>query len=64
MDEADWSAQTVVAGVSLDMLRSRRSGREEPMDAHVGGRADGVDPGQLYAAIPAAGLRPAHGAAR
>ncbi|MGH3785916.1 MAG: sigma-70 family RNA polymerase sigma factor [Pseudonocardiaceae bacterium] len=39
---------TVVARVSLDMLRSRRSRREEPLDAHlpdpIASRADGIDP--------------------
>jgi RNA polymerase sigma-70 factor, ECF subfamily len=39
---------TVVARVSLDMLRSRRSRREEPLGVHVPepivSRADGVDP--------------------
>jgi RNA polymerase sigma factor (sigma-70 family) len=39
---------TVVARVSLDMLRSRKSRREEPLGAHVPepivSRADGVDP--------------------
>jgi RNA polymerase sigma-70 factor (ECF subfamily) len=39
---------TVIARVSLDMLRSRRSRREEPIDGHVPepivSRADGVDP--------------------
>ena len=39
---------TVVARVCLDMLRSRKSRREEPLDAHVPepivSRADGIDP--------------------
>ena len=39
---------TVVARVCLDMLRSRKSRREEPLDAHVPepivSRDDGVDP--------------------
>lgn len=39
---------TVVARVCLDMLRSRRSRREEPLDAHVPdlivSREDGIDP--------------------
>ncbi len=39
---------TVVARVCLDMLRSRKSRREEPLDAHqpesIVDRADGVDP--------------------
>src|SRR5687768_16099332 len=39
---------TVVARVCLDMLRSRKSRREEPLDAHVSepivSRADGIDP--------------------
>src|SRR3989440_2763489 len=39
---------TVVARVCLDMLRSRRSRREEPVAAHlpdpVEGRVDGIDP--------------------
>src|SRR6476620_1408804 len=39
---------TVVARVCLDMLRSRKSRREEPLDTHVPdpivSRADGVDP--------------------
>jgi RNA polymerase sigma-70 factor (ECF subfamily) len=38
---------TVVARVCLDMLRSRKSRREEPLDAHVpepaASRADGID---------------------
>ena len=41
---------TVVARVCLDMLRSRRSRREEPLDAHVPdpivSRADGSNPEQ------------------
>ena len=41
---------TVVARVSLDMLRARRSRREEPLDVHVPepilSRADGLDPEQ------------------
>src|SRR5256886_11475114 len=41
---------TVVARVCLDMLRSRRSRREEPLGAHlpdpIVGRADGIDPEQ------------------
>jgi RNA polymerase sigma-70 factor (ECF subfamily) len=40
--------RTVVARVCLDMLRSRKSRREEPLDAHVPepivSREDGVDP--------------------
>src|SRR3989337_1213294 len=39
---------TVVARVSLDMLRTRKSRREEPLDVHVPepivSRADGIDP--------------------
>src|SRR5205085_4718729 len=39
---------TVVARVCLDMLRSRKSRREEPLDIHVpepgGGQQDGIDP--------------------
>jgi RNA polymerase sigma-70 factor (ECF subfamily) len=39
---------TVVARVCLDMLRSRKSRREEPLDAHVPGanlsREEGIDP--------------------
>ena len=39
---------TVVARVSLDMLRSRKSRREEPLGAHlpepIVSREDGVDP--------------------
>ena len=39
---------TVVARVSLDMLRSRKSRREEPLGAHlpdpIVSRADGIDP--------------------
>ncbi|MGH7553223.1 MAG: sigma-70 family RNA polymerase sigma factor [Longimicrobiales bacterium] len=39
---------TVVARVCLDMLRSRKSRREEPLEAHVpepiGSRQDGIDP--------------------
>jgi len=39
---------TVVARVSLDMLRSRKARREEPLDVHVPepilGRADAIDP--------------------
>ena len=39
---------TVVARVCLDMLRSRKSRREEPLDAHVpepiASREDGIDP--------------------
>src|SRR5947207_8371144 len=39
---------TVVARVCLDMLRSRRSRREEPLGAHMSGlvaaREDGIDP--------------------
>ena len=44
---------TVVARVCLDMLRSRRSRHEEPLDTHVPdpvvGREDGFDPEQLGA---------------
>ena len=39
---------TVVARICLDMLRSRKARREEPVDAHVpdpiGSREDGIDP--------------------
>src|SRR5215470_6857138 len=35
---------TIVARVSLNMLRSRMSRREEPMDSPVISHADGTDP--------------------
>jgi RNA polymerase sigma-70 factor (ECF subfamily) len=35
---------TVVARVSLDMLRSRRSRREEPLEIRVSDPAEGIDP--------------------
>ena len=35
---------TVVSRVCLDMLRSRKSRREEPIDAPAAGRGDGADP--------------------
>jgi RNA polymerase sigma factor (sigma-70 family) len=51
---------TVVARVCLDMLRSRRSRREEPLDAHVPdpivSRADGSDPEQQALLADAIGL--------
>jgi len=37
---------TVVARVSLDMLRSRKSRREEPLDQHPGGRVPGPNVGR------------------
>jgi RNA polymerase sigma factor (sigma-70 family) len=51
---------TVVARVCLNMLRSRRTRREEPLDAHlpdpVIGRADGLDPEQEALLADAVGL--------
>jgi RNA polymerase sigma factor (sigma-70 family) len=51
---------TVVARVSLDMLRSRASRREEPLGAHVPepivSRADGVDPEHEALLADAVGL--------
>ncbi len=51
---------TVVARVCLDMLRSRRSRREEPLDAHlpdpVVGPADGTDPEHEALLADAVGL--------
>jgi RNA polymerase sigma factor (sigma-70 family) len=51
---------TVVARVSLDMLRSRASRREEPLGPHVPepivGRADGVDPEHEALLADAVGL--------
>jgi RNA polymerase sigma-70 factor, ECF subfamily len=51
---------TVVARVSLDMLRSRASRREEPLDPHVPepivSRADGVDPEHEALLADAVGL--------
>src|SRR3954447_13267891 len=48
IENLDGWLTTVVARVSLDMLRSRRSRREEPLGPHVPepivGRADAVDP--------------------
>src|SRR6476661_1476821 len=39
---------TVVARVCVDMLRARKSRREEPLEAYapdpIAGRADGIDP--------------------
>src|SRR6266571_2057584 len=51
---------TVVARVCLDMLRSRKSRREEPLDAHVPepivSRGDGVDPEHAALLADAVGL--------
>ena len=51
---------TVVARVSLDMLRSRASRREEPLDAHLpeqlAGTADGADPEQQAVLADSVGL--------
>jgi RNA polymerase sigma-70 factor, ECF subfamily len=51
---------TVVGRVCLDMLRSRRSRREEPLDAHLpepsASRADGSDPEQEALLADAVGL--------
>jgi RNA polymerase sigma factor (sigma-70 family) len=48
VDNLDGWLTTVVARICLDMLRSRRSRREEPLDPHlpdpVVSRDDGVDP--------------------
>jgi RNA polymerase sigma factor (sigma-70 family) len=48
IENLDGWLTTVVARVSLNMLRSRRSRREEPLDVHVPepivDRADGTDP--------------------
>jgi RNA polymerase sigma factor (sigma-70 family) len=51
---------TVVARVSLDMLRARRSRREEPLDVHmpepIVSRADGLDPEQEALLADSVGL--------
>src|ERR671923_1087653 len=51
---------TVVARVCLDMLRSRVSRREEPLDVHlpdpVVSRADGIDPEQEALLVDSVGL--------
>jgi RNA polymerase sigma-70 factor (ECF subfamily) len=51
---------TVVARVCLNMLRSRRSRREEPLDVHVPdpivSRADGLDPEQAALLADSVGL--------
>jgi RNA polymerase sigma factor (sigma-70 family) len=51
---------TVVARVCLDMLRSRKSRREEPLDAQVpepsGSRQDGLDPEQETLLAESVGL--------
>jgi RNA polymerase sigma-70 factor, ECF subfamily len=51
---------TVVARVCLNMLRSRRSRREEPLDVHVPdpivSRADGIDPEQAALLADSVGL--------
>src|SRR4051794_10277028 len=51
---------TVVARVCLDMLRSRRSRREEPLSAHVSesnvSREDGIDPEQEALLAESVGL--------
>jgi len=51
---------TVVARISLDMLRSRKSRGEEPLGAHlpqpVAGRADGGDPEHEAVLADAVGL--------
>jgi RNA polymerase sigma factor (sigma-70 family) len=51
---------TVVARVSLDMLRSRKSRREQPLDVHVPepivGREDGSDPEQEALLADSVGL--------
>src|SRR3712207_5471664 len=51
---------TVVARVCLDMLRSRRSRREGPLDVHVPepivSRADGIDPAREALLADSVGL--------
>src|SRR5438445_12892296 len=51
---------TVVARVCLDMLRSRESRREEPLDVRVPdpivGREEGIEPGHEAPLAAAAGL--------
>jgi RNA polymerase sigma factor (sigma-70 family) len=51
---------TVVARVCLDMLRSRKSRREEPLEAHmpdpIVSRADGIDPEQQALLADSVGL--------
>src|SRR5574341_750797 len=51
---------TVVARVCLDILRSRKSRREEPLDAHVPkpivSRKDGIDPEQEALLADSVGL--------
>jgi RNA polymerase sigma factor (sigma-70 family) len=51
---------TVVARVCLDMLRSRKSRREEPLGPHVpepiAGREDGIDPNQEALLADSVGL--------
>src|SRR6266516_343259 len=51
---------TVVARVCLDVLRSRRSRREEPLDAHVPesivSREQGIDPEQEALLADSVGL--------
>src|SRR5262249_47137877 len=51
---------TVVARVCLDMLRSRRSRREEPLGAHapdsIASRQDGIDPEQEALLAESVGL--------
>ncbi|TJZ49645.1 sigma-70 family RNA polymerase sigma factor [Streptomyces piniterrae] len=51
---------TIVGRVCLDLLRSRKSRREEPLDAHVPepivSRADGIDPEQEVLLADSVGL--------
>src|SRR4029450_6093757 len=51
---------TAVGRVALNMLRSHRTRREEPLDAHlpdpIGGRADGIDPEHEALLADAVGL--------
>ncbi|MFB9905787.1 sigma-70 family RNA polymerase sigma factor [Allokutzneria oryzae] len=47
---------TVVGRVCLDMLRSRSSRREEPLDAHVPEQVDRVDPEQRVVQADSVGL--------
>jgi RNA polymerase sigma-70 factor, ECF subfamily len=47
---------TIVARVSLNMLRSRASRREEPMDEPVAGQATGTDPEQEAVLADSVGL--------
>lgn len=60
VENMDGWLTTVTARVCLDMLRSRKSRREEPLDAHgrgqIAGREDGINPEQEALLAESVGL--------